>query len=241
MTDAITVTVVATKGSVPRGTGTSMQVFADRIVGTIGGGNLEWQAMAHARAMLGKGRAHDRQVLTLGPDMGQCCGGVVTLEYTVGELDTQHTEPNMFIWGAGHVGRAISAVLAPLLDRQITLVDNAADRLPDMLPQQVQPMVASDMVVAVKHMPREADHLIVTYSHDIDLALCDALLRHGFHTCGLIGSKTKWARFRSRLQGMGHGDAEISRIACPIGDPSLGKHPQAIAIGVAAGLLSASG
>jgi xanthine dehydrogenase accessory factor len=56
----------------------------------------------------------------------------------------------------------------------------------------------------------------------------------------LIGSATKWARFRSKLASMGHTPAQISRIACPIGDPSLGKHPQAIAVSVAAALISAS-
>jgi len=93
----------------------------------------------------------------------------------------------------------------------------------------------------VPHAPARADHLIVTYSHDLDLKLCDALLRHDFASCGLIGSATKWARFRSRLAALGHSEAEISRIACPIGDPALGKHPQAIAVGTAAGLLSPAG
>ena len=78
---------------------------------------------------------------------------------------------------------------------------------------------------------------MLTYSHEIDLNLCDRLLRRGFASLGLIGSATKWARFRNRLAAMGHADAEIARITCPIGDPSLGKHPQAIAVGVAARLL----
>jgi len=241
MSSWITVTVADRRGSVPREIGAFMRVYADRIEGTIGGGTLEWQAMAHARAMLRDGKAQDRQVSTLGPDMGQCCGGVVTLEYTADAADTGPTHTPLFIWGAGHVGRAIAATLAPFDGLPITLIDDAQNRLPDPLPDSVQPLVARDMVAAVKHLPTGAHHLILTYSHDIDLALCDALLRHGFASCGLIGSKTKWARFRSRLSKMGHTDAEITRIACPIGDPSLGKHPQAIAIGVAARLVSALG
>ncbi|HEY0274759.1 MAG TPA: XdhC family protein, partial [Paenirhodobacter sp.] len=85
--------------------------------------------------------------------------------------------------------------------------------------------------------PADARHLILTFSHALDLDLCHRLLRHGFSRCGLIGSASKWARFRSRLSALGHSDAQILRIACPIGDPTLGKHPQAIAVGVAAALL----
>ena len=78
---------------------------------------------------------------------------------------------------------------------------------------------------------------MLTFSHSLDLELCHRLLGHGFRTLGLIGSATKWARFRSRLAALGHAEARIARIRCPIGDPGLGKHPQAIAIGVAADLL----
>ena len=105
--------------------------------------------------------------------------------------------------------------------------------MPDLIPG-VEPLVAQDPLRVVSHAPHDAEHLVLTYSHDLDLKLCDALLRHGFGSCGLIGSATKWARFRKRLAAMGHTDAQIARIACPIGDPTLGKHPQAIAVGVAA-------
>jgi xanthine dehydrogenase accessory factor len=82
---------------------------------------------------------------------------------------------------------------------------------------------------------------VLTFSHTLDLALCHALLGHGFRRLGLIGSATKWARFRSRLAALGHGAGAIGRIDCPIGDPALGKHPQAIAIGVAAAFLQERG
>jgi xanthine dehydrogenase accessory factor len=90
----------------------------------------------------------------------------------------------------------------------------------------------------VPHAPEGAHHLVLTYSHALDLGLCDALLRHGFASAGLIGSKSKWARFRSRLAAAGHANARIDSIVCPIGDPVLGKHPQQIAVGVAARLLT---
>ena len=82
-----------------------------------------------------------------------------------------------------------------------------------------------------------AEHLVLTYSHALDLELCHRILGHGFARLGLIGSATKAARFRARLHDLGHLPVEIQRIACPIGDTSLGKHPQAIALGVATELL----
>jgi xanthine dehydrogenase accessory factor len=127
--------------------------------------------------------------------------------------------------------------MAPLPHVAITWVDSAAGRFPAQVPDAVTALPAGDMARMMAHAPVHAHHLILTYSHEIDLALCHAALGRGFASCGLIGSSTKWARFRARLAQLGHGDAEISRIACPIGDPTLGKHPQAIAVGVAGRLL----
>ena len=144
----------------------------------------------------------------------------------------------LWIWGAGHVGRALVDVMAPLPDLAMTWVDTGPERFPARVPAQVTVVPAADPARLVAHAPRAAHHLILTYSHALDLALCHAILDHGFASAGLIGSATKWARFRSRLGALGHSPAHIARIRCPIGLPALGKHPQAIAIGVASVLLS---
>lgn len=143
----------------------------------------------------------------------------------------------VWIWGAGHVGRALVAVLAPLPGFEITWIDTAAGRFPQAIPEGVTPLTAANPADLVAHAPPGATHLVMTFSHALDLEICHRLLGHGFSEAGLIGSATKRARFRSRLAALGHPQAAIARIRCPIGDPSLGKHPQAIAIGVAAGLL----
>ncbi|TFL20120.1 xanthine dehydrogenase accessory protein XdhC [Jannaschia formosa] len=258
------VLVAEARGSVPRGAGTGMLVWGDGFDGTIGGGALEWRALALAREVLADGRARVER-MPLGPALGQCCGGAVTL--VIERLDavpdlpwTRRVEGNrpcpagpflfaegwvreeaaaparaVWIWGAGHVGRALAGVLAPLPDLSVTVVDRP-DRLPEL--PDVTPLAAVDLPRAMAHAPDHAEHLILTWSHEVDLALCHAALRHGFAGCGLIGSATKWARFRARLRDLGHSDDAIARIDCPIGDPSLGKHPQAIAVGVAARLLS---
>lgn len=231
---AIRITVTKTAGSVPREAGTQMLVWADRSEGTIGGGTLEWEAMAEARRMLRDGRQSHIATIPLGPALGQCCGGSVSLLWEEAEAMTTPTARPLWIYGAGHVGRALVNVMAPLPDFAITWVDTGPERFPET---DVTTLVAKDPALIVKHAPRHADHLILTYSHEMDLALCHALLNHDFHSAGLIGSATKWARFKKRLTALGHKPAQISRIACPIGDPALGKHPAAIALGVATAMI----
>ena len=282
------VVIAAHDGSSPREAGAVMLVWGAGQSGTIGGGALEYQAAARARAMLAVGGTAVERI-ALGPNIGQCCGGAVTLVSEVFDeanlpepraglvaraldgtdpplavvrlLDrarAQGARPAttlvqnwlvepvaqparaIWIWGAGHVGRALAAVLAPLPDLAVTLVDVAPERFPETLPPGIRALPAPDMAAAVVLAPREAEHLVLTFSHALDLELCHRLLTHGFVACGLIGSATKWARFRSRLHALGHSPENIATILCPIGNPALGKHPQAIAISVAADILGRS-
>ena len=275
------VVIAGHDGSAPRETGASMLVWASGQSGTIGGGALEYQATRAARAQT---QACTLARIPLGPALGQCCGGAVTL---VTEVFTASTLPQgpivarsvdgspmplavqrlmaqargqgaqpvtqllqgwlvepvltpkrqLWLWGAGHVGRAIVAVMAPLPDLSITWVDVALDRFPNSIPLGVTALPAPDLAQAMALAPRDAEHLILTFSHLLDLDICHRALIHGFLRCGLIGSATKWARFQKRLTELGHSPIEIAKITCPIGQPALGKHPQAIALGVAAEFL----
>lgn len=277
------VVIAGFEGSSPREVGAAMLVWENGQSGTIGGGALEFEAAAKARAMLAAGgRAVDR--VALGPSLGQCCGGTVTLwteVYTAlpqaeagviargpGEMPLAvkrilaaargqgvrpaaglvsgwlveplaEAERQVWVWGAGHVGRALVSVLAPLPGIAVTWVDVAAERFPDVVPEGVTALPGADPALLADHAPEGAEHLILTFSHALDLELCHRLLNRGFRSCGLIGSATKWARFRSRLKALGHTAEAVARIRCPIGDPRLGKHPQAIAVGVVAELLRA--
>ena len=232
----VRVTVTRIAGSAPRDAGTQMLVHPDRIEGTIGGGALEWQVMQTARRMLNLDAPDMTETVPLGPSLGQCCGGSVSLKFEAGLALEQSPKRAVWIWGAGHVGRVLADVIAQLPDTDVTLIDISDDKFPETLPSSITPVVARDPTRLVAHAPTNAEHLILTHSHELDLALCHAVLERGFAQAGLIGSATKWARFRKRLSDLGHLPAKIDQIACPIGDPALGKHPMQIAIGVAAAM-----
>jgi len=249
MSDAIYVEITGTRGSAPRDAGTAMKVTADSIEGTIGGGALEYSAIARARHLLASAGDEENRTIPLGPSLGQCCGGAVTLRYTrtpkqtdlTGVIQhpllTDHSHPELlWIWGAGHVGRAVVAA-CPAQAFKITWIDSTADRFPHDSYKNVAKIPAADMPLLAARAPVEAHHLIFTYSHDIDLALCAALLQRGASSIGLIGSDTKRARFYKRLRMMGFDPAGIT---CPIGDKSLGKAPDQIANGTVQALLSAT-
>jgi xanthine dehydrogenase accessory factor len=139
----------------------------------------------------------------------------------------------VWIWGAGHVGRALVSCLAPLPNLALTWVDTGLDQFPTSTPADVQKIVAQTPADRMCDAPINAHHIVFTYSHPIDFAIINNALSHGFANLGVIGSATKWARFSKHLAAKGHNLDAIARIRCPIGERALGKHPQAIALGVA--------
>lgn len=231
----VLVTLVEVAGSVPREHGTKMVVTRQAITGSIGGGHLEHKAMAHARIMLAEAATAPKlETFSLGPQLGQCCGGKITMLF-------EPFAPNDFtiaIFGAGHVGKALVGVLAGLPAR-ILWIDARDEQFPADLPAGVEKILAPIPEDEVKDLPAGAYTLVMTHSHDLDLALCERLLRRGdCRYVGLIGSATKWKRFEARLLHKGFAPEQVAAIRCPIGiDGISGKHPREIAIAVAAELL----
>ena len=145
---------------------------------------------------------------------------------------------DLWIWGAGHVGRALVETFQNLPDLKITWIDTSQKRFPLYVPENVDVLMSKIPSDLVKYAKPDAQHLVLTYSHAIDFELCNALLSHKFGWAGLIGSKTKWMRFWRRLKELGHSEPQIRRLTCPIGRPEFGKHPHQIAIGVATEFLA---
>jgi xanthine dehydrogenase accessory factor len=237
---ATVVEVVAHRGSVPRATGTRMLVADDAVAGTIGGGHLEWQAIAQARV----GRRDDWPV-ALGPSLGQCCGGVLTLRFTplcASVLAAWPLPPPRFklqLHGAGHVGRAIVALLADI-HCQVAWVDMREAGFGVPVPSHVETRGVDAPEAEVDNAAAGTHFLVMTHSHDLDQRITEAVLRRSdFAWLGLIGSASKRARFERRLRQRGVPEALLARMTCPIGLPGIaGKEPAVIAVAVVAQLLS---
>jgi xanthine dehydrogenase accessory factor len=244
------VTVEATQGSVPREAGTWMAVFRTDCVGTIGGGHVEFQAIAQARACLGGQATGLQRRFALGPSLGQCCGGVMQLRFQPVDAASvlmlrqrlAAALTPLALFGGGHVGQALVLVLARL-PFSVCWIDSRDGVFPDPLPDDVVVEQSDPVQAAVAYLAPHSHVLIMSFSHAEDLDIVAACLdrirtRDDLPYVGLIGSRTKWATFRHRLLARGFTDAELAHITSPIGIAGVpGKEPEVIAIAVAAQLL----
>ena len=247
---AILVSVQSTRGSVPRENGAWMAVFVKDFVGTVGGGHLEFDALAIARRRL-QGEGGEESVrFALGPALGQCCGGEVTLRFEsvsaadVGALAQRLTpeQTPVALFGGGHVGHALVNVLANL-PFAVTWIDSRDEVFPQNVPVHVICEHSDPVHLAVAALAPDSQVLIMSFSHAEDLDVVAACLmrqrlKADLPFVGLIGSKTKWASFKHRLQARGFSEDELAHVTCPIGVPGIeGKEPEVIAVAVAAQLL----
>ena len=246
---AMLVQVIASQGSVPREAGSKMLVSADAVAGTIGGGQLEFQAIAAARTQLSTGPSGPSvpvvRHLALGPTLGQCCGGALDLRterLNANALATWPEAPLLFtlqLYGAGHVGRAIIQLLQTLACRVQWIDEREAEFPAGASAPHIERLCVESVQTEVRDAPPGAYYLVLTHSHALDLAITEAVLRRGdFGYLGLIGSATKRAKFLRRFEQRGIADEVVARLTCPIGVPGIaGKQPEVIALAVVAQLL----
>lgn len=243
----IIVTLAAVRGHAPRGAGSKMLVSAKEVYGSVGGGNLEQTAIEKSRMYLSKKTMTPELLsITLNPKGGdygvQCCGGEVTLL-----LEPVYPQrPTVAIFGAGHVGWALVQVLGTL-PIKLVVVDSRPAQLETDLPSPLSAEVhlthAAVPETVLEGLPSGSHLLILTHDHAEDLAILETALRQDkertFGFIGLIGSSVKWQHFQRELLTHGLSKTNLERVTTPIGLPGVpGKRPQAIAIGVAAQLLS---
>lgn len=229
---AVLVTVLTAKGSTPREAGAKMVVSADGLAGTIGGGNLEHQCEAAARGLLAAGaEGISTRDFPLGPALGQCCGGHVTVLFEVLRPPRLHVG----LFGAGHVGKALVKLLADLPCR-VSWIDPRPEALPANLPANVLPMRTASPAQAIGALPHGSVVMVMTHDHALDFEIVvAALARPDLLAVGLIGSATKRARFVGRLARQG---LDPARLICPIGLPGIeGKEPAVVAVSVVAQIL----
>lgn len=240
------VKVQHTEGSAPREAGAWMLVAACSVEGTIGGGQLEFQAIAQARLLLAGAGGQAVQRHALGPSLGQCCGGVVHLHFQLleaGEIALPRApRAPVALFGGGHVGRALVHVLGEL-PFEVLWIDSRDEIFPAQVPANVRCEHSDPVQAAVADLPAQCRVLIMSFSHAEDLDVVAACLKRqrehaDLSFIGLIGSKSKWAAFRHRLEARGFTAGELAQVTCPIGVPGVaGKQPEVIAVAVAAQLL----
>lgn len=248
--EAVAVTVALAKGSTPREAGTVMLVSTEAIHGTIGGGQLEYMAIDHARRMLADAISEESLELPLGPEIGQCCGGHVRLELRrvdeamterlVTDADCDHrNRPHVYLFGAGHVGHALAEALT-LLPVKTIIVDNRENELRGF-GKDVETRLAAMPEASVRDAPSGSAYVVLTHDHALDfLIVTEALKRRDAAYVGMIGSKTKRATFKSWFLKNGGTAEQLSSLVSPIGGGTMrDKRPAVIAALAAAEIMAA--
>ena len=245
--DVVEVRIARARGSTPREAGAVMHVAAGGVRGTIGGGQLEYMVIDEARSLLAQGG--DRRVMDipLGPEIGQCCGGRVEITLTrmdaaarsaaLAEAEAEFAAaPQVLIFGAGHVGRALAETLS-LLPLRTRLIDQRGEEL-ERATDAVERIHTVLPEAEVAHVPPGSAFVVTTHEHSLDfLITAEALARGDAAYVGMIGSKTKRVSFDRWCRDEGRG-ISAGALVCPIGAAGRGdKRPAVIAAFVAAEIL----
>jgi xanthine dehydrogenase accessory factor len=244
----VLVRVVEARGSTPRDIDAWMLVSKSAAFGTIGGGRLELEAIDRAREVLA-GASADPMALPLGPAIGQCCGGHVTLSFEItpparfDEIETKvqaedARDPDVWLFGGGHVGRALASALL-LLPVKVHVVETRADEL-DMTPGGAERHLTALPESLVADIAPGSAMIVLTHDHALDfLIVSAALARDDLAQVGMIGSDTKRATFAHQFFREGGDKDRLLKLVCPIGRKIADKRPEVIAATVAADIIAA--
>ncbi len=249
---AIVAELAAVRGSSPREQGAFMLIAQDATLGTIGGGALEYMVVARARQVLRDGLPDAALDIPLGPEIGQCCGGRVEIDLRVvdaamagrlaARLAAEHAvRPHVYVFGAGHVGHALARALSPL-PLQVHVLDTRPGEL-EGLPGNVDAKAVALPEAVVRSAPEGSSYVILTHDHALDFLIAgEALKRLDAPYVGMVGSKTKRARFTSWYVSEGGSKAAADRLVLPLGGTAfplgLGdKRPEVIAALAAAEIM----
>lgn len=256
VTSVIIAELSAVRGSSPREVGAFMLVSETEQAGTIGGGALEYMVIDRARQVLRNGEHADDLDIPLGPEIGQCCGGRVDValrrlsDDTVVRLKARiaaelAARPHVFLFGSGHVGHALARALS-VLPLQVHVVDTRPDELTE-LPANILTHAVAMPEAVVRSAPKGSSFVILTHDHALDFLIgAEALQRGDAPYVGMVGSKTKRARFRSWYLDEGYPAGGLDNLVLPIGGRAfpdgLGdKRPEVIAALAAAEIMVHAG
>lgn len=229
--------VISTKGSTPMKSGAKMIVYPDgRIEGTIGGGNLEKGVIANALNVI-----KEKNPRTFNHDLmrqhGMCCGGFVTVY-----IEPIMPAKKLYIFGSGHVGRAIAHHTAHL-DFDIFVIDPREDEMCHLKGQRGFNLMNVDYDAVLPSLPFDGNTyvVIVTYEHEIDRKILAFCLKQPHAYLGMIGSRRKVAVTKARFIKAGIAtESELDTVDMPMGLDISASGPDEIAISILAAIIKQS-
>jgi xanthine dehydrogenase accessory factor len=239
--------VLQAQGSTPRNAGAAMIVGRDKILGTIGGGSAEWVAIQRVRGFIDGAEIMKGETITLGPQIDQCCGGVLEVSYQLVTENLRKTaipslgprdNANILIFGAGHTGLALANAFVPL-GMNVEIIDTRAQYAQSLASHNFRCLALPEE--AVRSAKKGSIFVITTHNHSLDfLITAEALSRGDAAYVGMIGSTTKRAVLKSWLGDNNYDSDSIENLHCPIGGASVrNKQPEIIAAMTVAEILSA--
>jgi xanthine dehydrogenase accessory factor len=234
--EAALCTVVRARGSVPRRAGSKMLVYGDgRLLGTIGGGEMEARVMRAAREALASGAPQMLRYQFVDPAAGDpgVCGGEVEVY-----VEPVRPQPNVLVIGGGHVGRAV-VHLAKWLGFRVALSD---DR-PEYCTAEWAPGADEYLPLPAHELPakygfnRQTYMVLTTRGVPVDLEALPALLDTPHAYLGVIGSKRRWATAARQLQERGVPAEALARVRSPLGLELHAETPEEIAVSIMAEII----
>ena len=238
-TPCVLCTVIRTSGSVPRHAGTKMLVGADgaMLAGTVGGGEMESRVIEQAKLSISDGKARLQSYQLANPQAGDpgVCGGEVEVF-----IEPLLTSPTLIIFGAGHVGRALTH-LAKWSGFHVIVADDRAELCnPTACPGADEYLPGSIRETIGKLSLNPQTYVaMVTRGYPLDVEMLPQLLKTPAHYIGVIGSQRRWLTAAKALREKGIGEADLARIHAPIGLEINAETPEEIAISIMAEIIQA--
>lgn len=218
--NCVVVTIIDKKGSVPQEIGATM-IVAEEIHGTIGGGSLEANCINYAKAMINNNEESKKMKFDLQQEpFNMVCGGSCEVFFNVIK-----SNPNLFIFGSGHVAKALYNVFANL-DFNLIFVDDREELLNDF---------NNHILIDYDDFNIDCSNsyvLVATRSHNLDFKVIEKLNGQDYKYLGVLGSKKKVAEMHDTI------NLDKSNIYAPVGLNISNNNPHEIAISIASEILA---
>ncbi len=223
-------TIISVEGSTPREAGAKMLVYdTGRILGTVGGGNIEKQVIREAVDVINTGKAR-KIIYRLNPqgELGMICGGDTEVF-----IEPIASTPRLFIFGAGHIGVPL-AKMAALTDFKVVIIDDRPEYTTATRFPEATELVVSDFQTSFEKIKVSSESFIViiTHGHKGDEVVLENALKTPAKYIGMIGSKSKNEAVYSHLQAKGFTKNDLSRVHAPIGLSIHAQTPEEIAVSI---------